>query len=97
MTNLQRLQAAKTTCIQLLSVVNLAAVNPTPANVDAAIAAINDGSYTGNLVLKPDQSVDGESYQWSAYADALTSRIEKLNALIQAEAMPFVIRSRVRA
>lgn len=95
-TNLQRLQAAKSNCIQLLLVVQLAANNPTPANIDAAVTALNSGTYAGNLVPKPDYALDGESYQWAAYAEALTQQIAALNDLIQCESLPWRSRSYAR-
>lgn len=95
-TNLQRLQAAKTNCIDLLLVVQLAANNPTPANIDAAVSAINGATYSGPLVPKPDYSLDGESYQWASYAENLTRQIAALNDLIAREALPWRIRSYAR-
>lgn len=93
---LQNLQAAKQNISQLLVLVTLAAANPTPANIDAAVTAISSGTFAGNLVLKPDTSVDGESYQWAAYQESLTRQLASINDLIQKESSPWIVRSRVR-
>lgn len=94
--NLQNLQAAKSLLTQLLVRVNLVIANPTQANIDAAITAINEGALSGQLAAKPDYSLDGESYNWNAYKDSLIKNIADLNQLIQAESMPWMVRSRSR-
>lgn len=95
-TVLSNLQAAKANLSQLLVIVTLAASNPTPANVDAAVTAINAGTYTGPLVPKPDYTVDGESYQWASYLQTLLDAQEKIDQAIQRNPFPWVIRSRAR-
>lgn len=44
---------------------------------------------------KPDYSLDGESYQWTAWREAVLRKIEVLNRLIQQE-KPFFLSSRGR-
>jgi hypothetical protein len=95
-TVLENLKAAKQNVSQLLVAVTLAAANPTPANVDAAVTALNSGTYTGNLVPKPTYSLDGESYAWGEYQEILTRQLAALNDLIQRESLPFRIRSYAR-
>lgn len=46
---------------------------------------------------KPDYSLDGESYQWTAWREAILRKVTELNKLIQLEDGPWVIRSRARA
>lgn len=98
MTNtvLQNLKAAKQNISQLLVVVTLAARNPTPATIDAAVTAINSGTYAGNLVPRPSYSLDSESYDWPGYVKSLTDALAAINDLIQRESLPFIVRSRAR-
>lgn len=95
-TVLQNLQAAKQNVSQLLVLVTLAVQNPTQANIDAAVTAINSGAYAGAMVPKPDYSLDGESYSWAAYQETLTRQMAALNDLIQKESLPWIVRSRAR-
>ena len=96
-TVLDNLNAAKELYSSLLISVGLAMQNPTQANIAAAVADINAGSYTGTFLPKLNYSLDGESYQWQSYFQWLTDALAKINALIQAESMPFVVTSRARA
>lgn len=93
---LNNLKAAKQNISQLLVVVTLAANNPTPANIDSAVTAINSGTFAGPLIPKPTYSVDGESYNWAEYLTTLMNTLAALNDLIQKESMPWVVRSTVR-
>lgn len=93
---IDNLTAAKFNISQLLVVVTLAAKNPTPANIDAAVTAVNSGTYTGQLVPRPTYSLDGENYDWAGYLQTLTDAMAKINDLIQRESLPYVVRSRVR-
>ena len=95
-TVLENLKAAKQQISQLLVVVTLAATSPTPQNLDAAITAINAGTFTGALVPKPNYSLDGESYNWADYQETLTRQLAALNDLIQKESMPWIVRGRAR-
>ena len=45
---------------------------------------------------KPDYSLDGESYQWTAWREAVLRKIEVLNRLIQQE-RPFFLSTRGRS
>ena len=42
---------------------------------------------------RPDYSLDGESYQWTAWREAVLRKVETLNRLIQQE-RPFFLSSR---
>ena len=44
---------------------------------------------------KPDYSLDGESYQWAGWREALLRKIESLDRLIQ-NRRPYIVRSRIR-
>jgi len=92
----QNLIAAKQLYSQLLVLVGTVIANPTQQNIDAAITAINKGTWTGLLQFRLNYSLDGESYQWADFYSRLLDAIKEINALIQAEAMPFVITSRAR-
>ena len=94
--NLARLQAAKSALIDLLILVTQTIANPTQANVDSLVTAINNTANTNKYVLRPDYSLDGESYNWNAYKDSLLKNIDDINGLIQRESMPFIVRSRAR-
>jgi hypothetical protein len=86
--------AAKLNIAQLLVLVTLAAAkNPTQQAIDAAVTAINTGTYSGPLVPKPTYTLDGESYDWGAYLSQLTTALEKINDLIQRESLPWRVRS----
>jgi len=91
------LLAAKELYSSLLVSVGLALSSPTQENIAAAVAAINAGSYTGTFLPKLNYALDGESYQWQSYFQWLTDAIAKINALIQAESMPWIVTSRARA
>lgn len=93
---LQNLRAAKQNCSQLLVLATLAARNPTPQNVDQAVSAINAGTYNGPLVPRPTYSLDGESYNWSDYAEMLTRQMAAINDLISKESVPWIVRGRAR-
>ena len=95
-TVLANLQAAKANLSQLLVIVTLAAQNPTPGNVDAAVTAINSGTYSGALVPRPTYSLDGESYNWAEYMTALLDAQEKIDQAIQRNSLPWIVRSRAR-
>jgi len=82
---------------QLLVLVGTVIANPTQANIDAAITAINNGTYTGVIAPKLNYSLDGKSVQWQSFYQWLTEAIEKIDAAIQRAAMPFVVVSRARA
>lgn len=45
---------------------------------------------------KPDYSLDGESYQWTAWRRAVLDKIKDLNILIQQEDPCWVLQSRAR-
>lgn len=45
---------------------------------------------------KLDYSLDGESYQWTAFRTAILEQVKNINILIQQEDAPFQIRSRIR-
>ncbi len=94
--NLDRLQALKALYLQLLLQVQLALATPTPANIDAAVAAVNNATATNPLVPRLQYSLDGESYDWAGYQSMILDQIPKLNALIQAESLPWCIVSRAR-
>lgn len=96
-TVLDNLNAAKVLYSQLLILVGTVIQNPTQANIDAAVTAINNGTWSGVLTPKLSYSLDGKSVQWQAYYQALIDMLAKINALIQAESMPWVITSRARA
>lgn len=93
---LNNLKAAKQNITQLLVVVTLAANKPTPANIDAAVTAINNGTYTGPLVPKPTYSLDGESYNWGEYLQTLMDALEKIDQAIMRNSLPWIVRSRAR-
>jgi len=95
-TVLDNLNAAKVLYSQLLVLVGTVIQNPTQANIDAAITAINAGTWSGVLTPKLNYSLDNESYSWTQYYAQLTSMLKDINQLIQAEAMPFVVTSRAR-
>ena len=94
-TVLQKLQAAKTACVDLLLLVTQQINNPTQASIDTVATALNNGT-GGPYVPRPNYSLDGESYDWPGYQLMLTEQIDRLNTLIQREAMPFIVRSRAR-
>lgn len=62
---------------------------------DLATTFALEVAYTAAHGPKPDYSLDGESYQWSAWEEAATRKLEALNKLIQ-QAKPFQISSRGR-
>ncbi len=65
--------------------------NPTQANIDTLVAAAGT---TGVMRPKPTYSVDGESYNWLEYQQALDAVMTGVkNQLIKAQG-PFEIRSR---
>jgi hypothetical protein len=90
------LNAAKLLYSQLLILVGAVIQNPTQANIDAAVSAINAGTYSGVVVPRLNYSLDGKAVSWDAYYAQLTALLKSLNELIQAEALPFVISSRAR-
>ena len=89
--------AAKQLYSQLLILVGTAISNPTQANIDAAVTAINQGTWPGLLQMRMDHSLDGESYNFVAWWNHIVETLEKLNALIQAESLCWVVTSRARA
>jgi hypothetical protein len=93
---LQNLQAAKLLYSQLLVLVGTVIANPTQANIDAAVTAINQGTWPGLLTFRLNYSLDGESYDWVAWWAHIIETLKELNALIQAETMPFITVSRAR-
>ena len=93
---IDNLKAAKFNLSQLLTLVTLVASDPTQANIDAAVTAINAGTYTGTLVPKPTYTLDGESYDWAGYLNTLTDAMAKINDLIQRESLPWRVRSYAR-
>jgi hypothetical protein len=95
-TVLQNLLAAKQLYSQLLVLVATVIQNPTQANIDAAVTAINQGTWPGLLTFKLNYSLDGESYDWMAWWAHITTTLKDLNELIQAESMPWVVTSRAR-
>lgn len=66
--------------------------SPTQANVDALTAAAEGA---GILSPKPDYSLDGESYSWAAYQQALEQIMAGLRKQMVFAAGPFEVRSRV--
>ena len=78
-------------CLRLRILVQEVIANPTQANIDAVITA---ASTTSTLVTLPDQSLDGESYSWTGYAESLLRQIEQLRKLQTLFAGPFEVRSR---
>ena len=83
--------------LQLLVLVGTVITNPTQANIDAAVTAINAGTWGGLLQFKLDYSLDGESYNWGAWQQHIMATLEMLNKLIQAESLPFCVTSRASA
>jgi hypothetical protein len=94
---LDNLQAAKLLYSQLLVLVGTVIQNPTQANIDAAITAINQGTWSGVLTPKLDYTLDGEGYNWVAWQKHITEQLEMLNKLIQQESLCWVQVSRARA
>ncbi|HMF12676.1 MAG TPA: hypothetical protein VKE94_10235 [Gemmataceae bacterium] len=94
---LDNLNAAKVLYSQLLILVATVIQNPTQANINAAVDAIHAGTWSGILTPKLSYSIDGESYQWQAFYQTLTSMLKDLNILIQQESMSWCITSRARA
>ena len=45
---------------------------------------------------RPDYSLDGESYQWAAWREAVLRKVETINRLIQQE-QPYFLSSRGRS
>ena len=86
-TSYQRRLALRDQLEQLIFLVADAAAKPTPANVDAAILAA-DG--TSTLVARPTRLLDGESYDWTAYRQALISQLLELDKAIQ-RANPYML------
>jgi len=94
---ISNLYAAKQLITQLMVSVLTVIQNPTQANIDAAITAINLGTWAGAILPKLNYSLDGESYQWESYYAHLVDSLAKINALIQAESLPWVVTSRASA
>jgi len=46
---------------------------------------------------KPSYSLDGESYSWTEWREAVLRKVTSLNTLIQQEEGPWCLRSRARA
>lgn len=65
--------------------------NPTQANVDAVVAAAGTDSL---LAFRLDHSLDGESYNWVAYAEHVTKQIDILRKMEVALSGPYEVRSR---
>jgi len=95
LTNYDRRLAARQQVEQLLILVATVVSSPTPANVDAAIAAINAGTAANTLIPKPDYSLDGESYQWAGYLNTLAQLLRTLDEAVQ-RARPFFLTTRMR-
>ena len=89
--------AAKQLYSQLLVLVGTVITNPTQANIDAAVTAINTGTWPGLLQFKIDYSLDGESYNWAAWQAHIMTTLEQLDKLIQAQSLPWVVTSRASA
>ncbi len=85
-----------TNLLRLTVLVQVVIANPTPANVDAAVNAIESGTSTGLLQLKPTTSLDGESYNWESYLVALGSEVDKWILRRQQLANPWEIRTYAR-
>lgn len=81
-----------TNCQRLIVMVQVHLSNPTPANLDSLVSAIQNSTSTDIPRPQPDVNVDGESYNWSAYLQTLTSMIEKWIELRQILGGPFEIR-----
>lgn len=64
--------------------------NPTQAQLDAVVSA---ASTSGVLAPRIDYSVDGESYQWTAYQEFIGRQIEQLHKVQVLLAGPFEERS----
>lgn len=64
------------------------------SNLLASLAA--ETTYQAAHGPKPSYSLDGESYSWTEWREAVLRKITTLNALIQSEGGPFVITSRAR-
>ena len=65
--------------------------NPTQANVDALVG---QAEATGVVVPQVTQSVDGESYDWTGYQQALGKIMADLRQQIIWAQGPFEVRSR---
>lgn len=90
------LQASVYQMSQLLVLINTVIQNPTPANVDAAVTAIHNGSWAGLYQWKINYSLDGESYSWQQGRDGLIKAIKDTNEMISTLSMPWVSYSRAR-
>lgn len=66
--------------------------NPTQENIDAVVSAATS---TNQLRVLADHSLDGESYNWTAYVKSLTEQLEALRKAEQSLAGPWEVRSRV--
>ena len=92
------LQMVQDNLVRLLIVVTQAVSNPGQSAIDAVTAAYNtaaqNGTAAGFVVPKPDYSVDGESYQWSAYRVAIEKSILDVQKLIVVLGGNFIVRSR---
>lgn len=64
------------------------------ASLLASLAA--ETAYQETHGPKPDYSLDGESYQWTAWREAVLRKVEVLNRLIQQE-RPYIVNSRGRS
>jgi hypothetical protein len=95
-TGMEKLLAIKELYLDLLVVVGTVIENPTQANIEAAILAINAGTYTGVFVPRLNYSLDGKSVSWSQFHAQLMSLLKEINTLIQQESLCWVVTSRAR-
>src|SRR6266478_4823708 len=95
--NINTIQAAQDNACRLLLMVEMAIASPTQANVDATVAAIRQGNLDNTLTLRPQTSLDGESYSWPEYKTALTTFIHECQRLLIMFGGTFISRSMGRA
>lgn len=73
---------------------NQANLQAIKANLLASLAT--ETAYQQAHGPRPSYSLDGESYQWTEWREAILRKVDQLNHLIQLEGSPFVIQSRAR-
>lgn len=87
----QALQRSYDNMARILVLCTQVVLNPTRANIDAAIGAADAASI---IRPKPTTSIDGESWDWTGYQQMLMSQMQALKTLIQMENGPWEIRTR---
>lgn len=87
--NVERLQRGLDNCTRLYLMVQEVMASPTQSAIDAVVEAAADAT----LVPKPRYDLDGESYDWPAYAESLLKQADDLQKLIVKLGGNFVRRS----